>query len=120
MDRDEQLLGDIARRNWIILGVLVAASLLWRSPTVTAGVLSGGLVAIIGYRWLFRSLRRMLADPTRRSARSFQINYLIRLGALAVALFLLVAVARVHPVGLAAGLSVVVINILLTTLKRTF
>lgn len=120
MDKDEELLGEIARRNWIILGVLLVASLSWRSTSVTLGVLSGGLVAIIGYQWLFRSLRRMLAEPSRHAAKSFQISYLIRLGALAAALFLLVSLAGVHPVGLAVGLSVVVINILWTTIKRTF
>lgn len=119
-DRDEQLLGDIARRNWIILACLLLLSLPWRSTAVTLGVLSGGLLAIVGYLWLHSSLKRMLAEPTRRSAKGFQVSYIIRLGALAAALFLLIALAKVHPVGLAVGLSVVVINILWTTVKRSF
>lgn len=120
MDRDEQLLGDLARRNWIILGLLLAASLPWQSTAVSFGVLGGGLIAIIGYQWLHRSLRRLLEEPNQRSAKKFQIGYLLRLAALAVALFLLVSLARVHPVGLAVGLSVVVVNILWATIKRTF
>ncbi len=118
-EKNEDLLGELARRNWLILAVLVIGSLLWRSTPVTLGVLSGGLLAIIGYQWLHRSLQRMLANPSRGSAKSFQFGYFVRLGALGAALFLLIALARVNPIGLAVGLSVVVINIGLTTIKRS-
>ena len=119
-DKDEQLLEELARRNWIILALLVLLSLLWRSVDVTLGVLSGGLLAIIGYLWLYRSVQRTLFEASQHSARGFQFSYLVRLAALAAALFLLIAVAKVHPVALTAGLSVVVINILWITLKRSF
>jgi hypothetical protein len=61
-----------------------------------------------------------LSEASQYSARGFKFSYLIRLGALTAALFLLIALAKVHPVALAAGLSVVVINILWITLKRSF
>ncbi|BCR06931.1 hypothetical protein DESUT3_40000 [Desulfuromonas versatilis] len=118
-EKNEDLLGELARRNWLILAVLVLGSLAWRSMPVTLGVLSGGLVAIVGYQWLFRSLRRMLAHPSRGAAKSFQFGYFIRLGALGAALFVLIALVRVNPIGLAVGLSVVVINIGWTTIKRS-
>lgn len=119
-DGDEQLLGDIARRNWVVLTGLVLLSLLWRSAPVTLGVLSGGLVAIGGYLWLQHSLKKVIAEPSRHSARGFKISYFIRLGSLAAVLLLLITVAGVNPVGLAVGLSVVVVNILWTTLKRLY
>jgi hypothetical protein len=119
-DQDEQLLGAIARRNWVVLSGLVLLSLLWRSAPVTLGVLSGGLVAIGGYLWLQHSLQRVLAEPSRYSARSFKISYFVRLGSLAAVLLLLITIAGVNPVGLAVGLSVVVVNILWTTLKRLY
>jgi len=118
-DRDEQLLGEIARRNWILLAILVLLSLFWRSTPVTLGVLAGGILAIGGYLWLHHSLKRVLSEPSRHSARSFKISYFVRLGSLAAALLLLIVVAKVNPLGLAVGLSVVVINILWTTLKRS-
>lgn len=117
-DRDEHLLGEIARRNWLVLAILLFLSLAWRSPAVSAGVLAGGLVAIGAYHWLHRSLRKLLAAPGQASAGSYNFGYLTRLGALAVALLLLIAVARVNPVALAAGLSTVVLNLLWTALKR--
>ncbi len=118
-EQNEDVLAEIGRRNWIILTLLTLLSLPWQSLEISLGVVSGGLLAIIGYRWLFRSLQRMLATPSPRSARSFQINYFVRLGTLGAALFALIALARVNPIGLAVGLSVVVINIGWTTLKRS-
>ena len=118
-DGDEQLLQTLARRNWLILAGLLLLSLFWRSRTVSLGVFAGGLVAIIGYRWLHLSLERMLARPDQRAARRFQSGYIVRLAALAASLYLLIAVVRVHPVGLAVGLSVVVLNIVWATIQRS-
>lgn len=117
-DQSEQLLGEIARRNWLILAALTLASLAWRSAPVTVGVLAGGLLAIAGYRGLYRSLSRVIANPSQSSAKGFQIGYFFRLGAMAAALFLLITRTEVNPIGLIVGLSVVVINIFWTTLKQ--
>ncbi len=117
-DRDDQLLANMARRNWYILALLVLGSLLWRSVSVTQGVLAGGLVAIIAYGWLYRSLVKTLANPDRRAARGFQMTYIVRLAALGTAIFLLIAKGGVNPVALSAGLSVVVVNIMWTTFRR--
>jgi ATP synthase I chain len=120
MTEDVDLLAGLARRNWIILGALVLLSLLWRELGFTLGVLGGGLLALTSYRWLHRSLSKLLSQSGGGSTRGFQFGYLLRLVFLAAALYLLIAVAQVHPVGLALGLSVVVLNILWTTLKRAF
>ena len=118
MEKDDQLLAVMVRRNWYILAILVLLSLLWRSVAVTQGVFSGGLVAIIAYGWLYRSLVKALANPDSRAARGFQITYFVRLAALAAAIFLLIAQGGVHPVALSVGLSVVVVNIFWTTFRR--
>lgn len=115
--KDEQLLGLLARRNWLILVLLIVASLPWRSFEITAGVASGGLVAILGFGWLYLSLMRLIANPEGKAARRFKASYIIRLGALAATLFLLVAVAKVHPIALCIGLSVVVVNLFWTTVR---
>jgi len=117
---DDQLLAVMARRNWYILAILVLISLPWRSLAVTKGVLAGGLLAIIAYGWLYRSLVKTLANPDRSSARGYQITYFIRLAALGAAIFLLITRGGVNPLALSAGLSVVVINIFWTAFQRTF
>jgi len=117
-DRDEQLPGTIARHGWIIFALLLLLSCLFRSTSIFFGVLGGGLTALLGYHWLHLNLLRTLGQPDSQAARRFQFGYIIRLGTLACILFLLVAVFRVNPLALAAGLSVVVLSILWTTFRR--
>jgi hypothetical protein len=117
-DPDEHLLDQIARRNWVILAVLITLSLWWQALPVTLGVATGGMVAILSYRWLHRSLRQVITHPSRASGSGFQARYLLRMAALAMILFLLLTRVGVHPLGLVVGLSVVVINILWATLER--
>ncbi|WP_432821787.1 ATP synthase subunit I [Trichloromonas sp.] len=118
-DRDDQLLGEMSRRNWIILAALILVSLLWRSLPVTLGVLAGGLLAILAYYWRYLALSRLLGAPSRQSAKGFQFSYVVRLVVLGGALFLLIAKARVDVIALVVGLSVVVLNVLITTIKRS-
>jgi hypothetical protein len=119
-DKDDLLLAQLARRNWIILAGLILASLAWWSVAVTQGVIAGGLVAIIGYGWLQRSLVKALSQADNRTTKRFRSGYIVRLAALAAALFLLIAKGGVHPVALSVGLSVVVINIIWTTFRRLY
>lgn len=114
----EQLPAALSRRNWLILLVLLAVSLPFANWPITAGILGGGLVAIIGFAWLQRSLKRLLADPAHGARARYQFGYVVRLLGLAVVLALLIAVVKIHPVGLAIGLSVVVINLLWLTIQR--
>lgn len=121
-DSDANLPAEMARRNWIILVVLVLLSLIWRSVPVTLGVLTGGLVVTLNYYWMGHSLRSLLADPRRapqnkgRAGRS----YLFRLLIIGLALYVLLAHVHIHPVGLVVGLSVYVVNLLLTAAKRLY
>jgi hypothetical protein len=114
----EQLPAVLNRRNWVILGLLLMASVPFANWPVSAGILAGGLVAIAGFAWLQRSLRRLLADPAHGARARYQFGYVARLLGLAGVLALLIAVVKIHPVGLAIGLSVVVINLLWLTVPR--
>ncbi len=118
-DRDEQLLGQLAKRNWLILGGLLVLSLLCSSKALTLGVLAGGLTAIVGYHWLHHSLVVTLQNPTSYAARGFKMSYFVRLGALAATLVVLIVVVKVNPLGLAVGLSTVILNIIGVAIERT-
>ncbi len=120
MEQDDNLLGRLARRNWWILAGLLLVTAPWRSLPLSLGVLGGGLISVGGYLWLQRSLRRLLEEPSQASVGGFQVNYFIRLGALAAALYVLITVVKVNPLGLAVGLSVVILNILGTAIQRMF
>jgi hypothetical protein len=111
----EELPAQLSRRNWIVLGVLLVVSLPFAHWPFSLGILSGGLLSIVAFAWLHRSLRRLFSG-----GGSFRYNfgYLLRLLALAVTLAVLIAVIKIHPVGLVIGLSVVVINLLWLTVQR--
>lgn len=117
---DDQLLESMARQNWLILLVLVLVSLFWQSLSVTMGVLAGGMLVIINYRWLGRSLVKTLSNPHRGAEKGFKRNYLFRLAFVACAIYILLVRGGVHPLALVAGLSVVVINILVITVRRLY
>lgn len=114
----EQLPASLHRRNWLILGLLLIGSLPFANWQATAGILAGGLVAITAFAWLQRSLRRLLADSAQGARTRYQFGYAVRLLAMGGVLALLIAIVKIHPVGLAIGLSVVVINLLWLTLQR--
>lgn len=119
-DHDDRLLAEMALRNWIILLALVLLSLFWQSLPVTMGVLSGGVLVIINYRWLGRSLFKVISNPQQGAEKGFKRNYLFRLVFIASSIYLLLVRGGVHPIALAVGLSVVVINIAITTAKRLY
>jgi ATP synthase I chain len=119
-DLDVRLLRDINRRNWIILTLFSLASLPWRSAAVTLGVLSGGLLAIIAHHWRYRALLGIIGSDAFGAARRFRVGYIVRLGTLALTLYVLIAILKVDPIALVTGLSVVVVNIFFTTWQRSF
>ncbi len=116
---DDQLIRDMIRRNWLILGLMVLVSLLWKSLPVTVGVIGGGLVVIASFHALYRSLKRLLLSPRQKSWLAFQGGTLVRLLCLAGVIFVLIGPLKAPPLALIAGLSVVVANLLWTTVSRT-
>jgi len=119
-DRDDRFLAQLARRNWVFLGLLTLASLAWRSIPITQGVVAGGLVAIIGFGWLQRSLVKVLMQGGEQASKRFRSGFYLRLAALVLVLFFMITRAAVQPIALLVGLSVVVINITWTTFRRIY
>lgn len=120
MDQIEQLPSQMARRNWFILALLLLGSLPFGNLQLSIGVLVGGLVAIAGFLWMRRSLNRLIEQPTGGARFRYQFGYLIRLAVLALILAALIAIVKIHTLGLIIGLSVVVINLFWITIQRAF
>ena len=120
MDQLDRLPAQLSRRNWIILAILIMASLPFGDPALSIGILCGGLVAIGGFLWMRRSLGRLLEQPNGGARFRYQFGYLVRLAALVMVLAVLIAVVKIHTVGLLVGLSVVVINLFWITVQRAF
>jgi hypothetical protein len=119
MDQIEQLPAQLARRNWIILALLLLGSLPFGNLALSMGILPGGLIAIGGFIWMRRSLDRLLNHTTGDTRFNYIFGCFIRLAVLAVILAVLIAIVKIHVIGLIIGLSVVVINLFWMTVQRT-
>lgn len=117
---DDQLLKQLSRTNWWVLAFMLVMSLFWQSARVSLGILAGGLLVVLNFGWMGHSLLKVMNAPHTGSARGFKRNYFFRLLVVGSALYLLLERDAVQPLALVVGLSVVVINLILTTLKRLY
>lgn len=101
--------------NWGILAALVAASAPFGDLRFSLGILCGGLLSVVNFHWLYRNLLTVFADHPGRVKTALLTRYYLRLAVTAVALYLLISGDRVDVIGLVIGLSVVILNIVLTT-----
>jgi hypothetical protein len=83
------------------------------SPYWTAGVILGGLIAIANFNVLQHTVRRAFSPEGVHQGARFSIvgKYYLRLAALGVILYVLITGGWIDPVGLAVGLSTVVLSI---------
>jgi hypothetical protein len=102
--------------NWIILAVLVVGSLLLGSARFSLGVLCGGLISVVNFHWLYHNLSSVFTNHLSRAKTAIMIRYYIRLAVTALVLFWVISGRHVDVIGLVIGLSVVFMNIVLTTI----
>ncbi len=100
--------------NWIILAVIFIPSLFLAQLKFSLGILLGGFVSIVNFHWMARGLRGIFQNLQGNPKGTVMVKYYIRLAIMAVVLYLLIANNVVDIVGLLIGLSVVIINILVT------
>lgn len=106
----------LAAGNWILLGVMIAASLVFGSLRFAAGVLAGGLIAIVNCYWLYSILQRTMQLPARQAVRFAQTRYVIRLVLIAIVVSVLIIRFGIDVFGLLLGLSVLMITIFAMTI----
>jgi len=106
--------------NWVLLGVFVLFSLVIMSFKFALGVLLGGLICIVNFYRLHKNLVDVITRSPGSAKSSMMFKYYIRLAVTAVVLYFIVTSDIVDVVGLLIGLSIVVINIILTTAVMMF
>ena len=98
--------------NLVTFGLLSAGALVladWRSAL---SVIVGGLIALINYRLLERTVRKAILPRDKHGVMArVLVKYYLRFGATALALLILLRQGLVEPLGLLVGLSVVMITI---------
>jgi hypothetical protein len=106
----------LERLNWVILALFVLMSLIFMPAPFTLGVLLGGLISIVNFFWLKRDLRVVFGSLTGRAKAAVMFRYYIRFFVSAVIIFFIISRTVADVMGLLIGLSIVVINIVLTLL----
>jgi hypothetical protein len=101
--------------NWVLLAVLLAGSLIVGSARFTLGILIGGLISIVNFHWLYRNLLSVFTKQLHRARAALMLRYYIRLAVTAAVLFIVISRDLTDVIGLVVGLSIVVANIVLTT-----
>lgn len=92
------------------------AGLLLVSPKFALGIFLGGLIVTVNFHLLARTLKKALTPPHLASPNVVITKYYIRFIVSAVLIFLIIVSKIVNPLGLIAGLSIVVFSIMLATL----
>ena len=102
--------------NWIVLAILFIPALIFAPFKFSLGVLLGGFISILNFYWMERGLRGIFANTAGNVKGPVIGKYYIRLVLTAIVLYFLIANGTVHVIGLLIGLSVVVINIIITVI----
>jgi len=111
----DQLQNKIEIVNWIVLAVLFLLALILTPIKFALGILLGGFISIVNFYWMERGLRDLFNNNSSKSIKArIIIKYYIRLALIAIVLYFLIAYSTVNVIGLLIGLSVGVINIIIT------
>jgi len=105
---------NLSKRNWIVLLILACLSSFLTSPSLTLGINLGGFIIIANFQVMQYTIRRVFpSDGAMKEATKISImgRYYFRLLILGAIIYILVTEGLVDPVGLAIGLSTVVISI---------
>ncbi len=100
--------------NWIMLAILFIPALVFAPFKFSLGILLGGFISILNFYWMERGLRGIFTNTAGNVKGPVIGKYYIRLVLTAIVLYFLIANGTVNVIGLLIGLSVVVINIIIT------
>ena len=118
MKTQQRILNFISYSNWLLLIVASAIGFSHFSFKVGMGIATGGLVVTINFHLLSRTLKKALTPPHIASVRGVIAKYYIRFFITAIIIFMLLMSKHVDPMGLIAGLSVVVASMMFATLNE--
>lgn len=107
--------------NWLLLVVGGLVAVMTTSMSFYLGVMAGGLIVAVNFHLLKRTVTQTICpDQVSQKGRSLMgevlVKYFIRFAVSGALIFLLISNHMVHPLGLLAGLSLVVASVFLVTL----
>lgn len=118
MNIQQRLLSFVTHTNWILLVLASGLGAVLAPRPVFVGILCGGLIVTINFHLLHRTLKKALRPPHLASHHVVLAKYYLRFIISAAILYVLISRRLVDPLGLFAGLSVVVVSITLATMRE--
>ena len=106
-------------QGWFILLILAALSYFLMKPPFTLGIILGGLIVIANFNFLQYTIRSAFSSEgtMMNKKKTIVAQYYFRLAILGIIIYILATNKWVDMVGLFIGLSIVVINILITGIR---
>ncbi|MCG8549576.1 MAG: ATP synthase subunit I [Desulfobacterales bacterium] len=110
----------VTKSNWLLLMLATLVSMATMAKDVSLGVSLGGLIVAVNFQLLKRTIKNnfrpeVVSEKGGSLMGNILTKYYIRFVISAVLIFLLISNHIVHPLGLLAGLSVVVASMFLAT-----
>ena len=108
-----KLFKEISVYNWTILLILGLGSFFLAESDFTLGIILGGLIIIANFNVLQHTIRCSfdMDGVMKPKKKSIIAKYYLRLAIMGALIYALITNALVNPVGLAIGLSTVIISI---------
>ncbi len=122
MEITKRLIDFVSKTNWFLIVILTLFSLVNTPFRFTLGVVLGAIIATISFHLLKQTVHKAFEHPEKVAQRgrmiliTVLIKYYIRFAISGLIIFLLIAGDVVNPLGLVAGLSVVVVSISIATI----
>lgn len=113
---EDNLFAVIIKGSLGLLAFLSIAGWALFSSQFALGALAGGCIAIANFFWIRSVLQRILGQRPANATRYAQLRFIARLSATGFLLYLIITSGWFSLAGLFAGLSVIVINIILLSL----
>ncbi len=116
----QKLVDFITTSNWLILLFGGLIGLMMTPAEFALGIVLGGLIVAINFHLLKKTLKtafcpEVVLEKGRSVVSGALVKYYIRFGISGFIIYLLISKHIVHPLGLLAGLSVVVASMFLAT-----
>ncbi|MCP4723092.1 MAG: ATP synthase subunit I [Desulfobacteraceae bacterium] len=117
----EKIVNFVTKTNWLLMMATSSLALMTTPTKVSLGVLLGGLIVAVNFQLLKKTVinnlsPEVVSEKGRSLVGNVLVKYYIRFAISGGLIFLLISNHIVHPLGLLAGLSVVVASMFLATL----
>ncbi len=116
MDISQRLLIFVTKANWILFGIATIFAFCMLPYAFARGILFGGLIVTINFHLLYKTLKKAFTPPNISSHRIVLFKYYVRFTISGIIIFFLISKKYVDPLGLIAGLSIVVASIMIATM----